>query len=382
VQVAADLGDRLLGLLSVLACWRVKQYYAFVEGGCVSEPNWDEVVGQLGFDPGVWEVDRRFPVQVRSWDAADGQRLFYYKASVVPKLEFKEDVGELVREVRRRKLGRVPVAESGRWLVVCLADWQAGKSDHGGVEALLERLYRLRDLVPERVRELRRAGRPVEGLLVMGLGDMVEACDGHYAMQTFQVELDQRQQERLVRRVLVDLLGVWVKLAPKMIVGAVPGNHGEARKGGKAFTSFDDNNDLKVFETVQEILSRNPETFGHVGWVIPDGDMAAVVELSGQKLAFAHGHQARAGSGPAGKLKNWWQAKMYTDHPVGEAKILVSGHYHHLQVVQDGVRTWFQCPANDGGSRWFEEQGGATTRCGTLTFTVDVDGWDDLKVLS
>ena len=348
----------------------------------MSEPNWDEVVTQLGFDPGVWEVDRRFPVQVRSWDAADGQRLFYYKASVVPKLEFQEDVGELVREVRRRKPSRVPVAESGRWLVVCLADWQAGKSDHGGVEALLGRLYRLRDAVPERVRELRRAGRPVEGLLVMGLGDMVEACDGHYAMQTFQVELDQRQQERLVRRVLVDLISAWVKLAPKMIVGAVPGNHGEARRNGKAFTSFDDNNDLKVFETVQEILCRNPETFGHIGWVIPDGDMAAVVELSGQKLAFAHGHQARAGSGPAGKLKNWWQAKMYTDHPVGEAKILVSGHYHHLQVVQDGARTWFQCPANDGGSRWFEEQGGATTRCGTLTFTVDEDGWDDLKVLS
>ena len=348
----------------------------------MSEPNWDEVVGQLGFDPGVWEVDQRFPVQVRSWDAADGQRLFYYKASVVPKLEFQEDVGEIVREVRRRKPVKFQPSESGRWLVVCLADWQAGKSDHGGVEALLERLYRLRDLVPERVRELRRAGRPVEGLVVMGLGDMVEACDGHYPMQTFQVELDGRQQERLVRRVLVDLLSAWVKLAPKMVVGAVPGNHGENRRGGKAFTSFDDNNDLKVFETVQEILGRNPDVFGHVVWVIPDGDMAAVVEVAGQKLAFAHGHQARAGSGPAGKLKNWWQSKTFNDHPVGEAKILVSGHYHHLQVVQDGARTWFQCPANDGGSRWFEEQGGATTRCGTLTFTVDEAGWDDLKVLS
>ena len=42
----------------------------------MSEPNWDEVVQQLGFDPGVWEVDRRYPVQVRAWDAADGQRLF------------------------------------------------------------------------------------------------------------------------------------------------------------------------------------------------------------------------------------------------------------------------------------------------------------------
>lgn len=348
-----------------------------------SEPNWDDVVVQLGFDAAVWEVDRRFPVQVRCWDAAGGERLFYYRASVVPKLEFQEDVGEILREVRRRRpVKRVSGSESDRWLVVCLADWQAGKSDSGGHEALLGRLYRLRDLVPERVRELRRSGRPVGGILVAGLGDMVEACDGHYAMQTFSVELDGRQQERLVRRVLVDLLSEWVRLVPRMMVAAVPGNHGEARRGGKAFTSFDDNSDLKVFETVQEILSANFEVFGHVEWCLPDGDMSLVVEVAGQKVAFAHGHQARSGSGPAGKLRNWWRAKMDSGHPVGEARILVSGHYHHLQVVQDGNRTWFQCPANDGGSRWFEEQGGATTACGTLTFTVDEDGWDDLKVLS
>jgi predicted phosphodiesterase len=353
-----------------------------VEGWLVSEPNWDEVVEQLGFDAKVWEVDKRYPVQVRAWDAADGQRLFYYKASVAPKLEFQEDVSDLIREVKRRKPVKVSGGESGRWLVVCLADWQAGKSDHGGVKALAERLYALRDLVPARVRELKRAGRAVDGILVMGLGDMVENCDGHYPMQSFQVEWDQRQQERFVRRVLVDLLSEWVKLVPRFRVGAVPGNHGENRANGKAFTSFDDNADLSVFETVQEILSRNPETFGHVEWLLPDGDMALVVDLDGQKLAFAHGHQARSGSGPAGKLRSWWRAKMDAGHPVGEAKILVSGHYHHLQVVQDGNRTWFQCPANDGGSRWFEEQGGPKTACGTLTFTVDGQGWDDLKVLS
>lgn len=348
----------------------------------VTEPNWDEVVSNLGFDPAVWEVDRRYPVQARAWDAAEGQRLYYYKASVAPKLEFQEDVSEILREVRRKRKRRVSGEEHGRWLVVCLADWQAGKSDHGGVEALLERLYRLRDAVPERVRELKRAGRPVDGLLVMGLGDMVESCDGHYPMQSFMVELDYRQQERLVRRVLVDLLSEWVGLVPRLSVGAVPGNHGERRKDGKAFTSFDDNADLAVFETVQEILSQNSDVFGHVEWLLPEGDMALVVDLDGQKVAFAHGHQARAGSGPAGKLRRWWQSKMDAGHPVGDAKILVSGHYHHLQVVQDGNRTWFQCPANDGGSRWFEEQGGPTTACGTLTFTVDGQGWDDLKVLS
>ena len=72
---------------------------------------------------------------------------------------------------------------------------------------------------------------------------------------------------------------------------------------------------------------------------------------------------------------------------IGDADVLVSGHYHHLQVHAEGVedspkgRTWFQCPALDCGSSWWEIQGGAPTKQGTLTFTVDQYGWDDMKVL-
>ena len=84
---------------------------------------------------------------------------------------------------------------------------------------------------------------------------------------------------------------------------------------------------------------------------------------------------------PLQKLRRWWQGKMSAQHPVGDAAVCVFGHYHHLQVLQDGPRTLLGCPSNDGGSRWFEESGGPTTACGTLTFTCDVDGWDDLKVL-
>ena len=68
-------------------------------------------------------------------------------------------------------------------------------------------------------------------------------------------------------------------------------------------------------------------------------------------------------------------------HPVGDARVLTFGHYHHLQVLQDGPRTIFGCPSNDGGSRWFEERGGPTTACGTLTFVTQSGGWSDLAIL-
>ncbi|HEY7824614.1 MAG TPA: hypothetical protein VIG24_17365, partial [Acidimicrobiia bacterium] len=190
-----------------------------------------------------------------------------------------------------------------------------------------------------------------------------------------------RQQVKLVRRILTMMLTEWAKLPVKIVVGAVPGNHGENRKNGKSYTTFEDNDDLAVFEQVQEILGHNPDAYGHISWVIPDGDMTITLDVCGTVVAFAHGHQFTGSGVPIAKARTWWKGKMAAMHPVGDAKVLVFGHYHHLQVLQDGPRTIFGCPSNDGGSRWFEERGGPTTACGTLTFVADKDGWHDLRVI-
>jgi hypothetical protein len=347
---------------------------------------WDDIIRELGLDPGTFTVDESQPVQVRTWDGPNGDRLYYYRATVIPASSASTpDVEDLIREVKRRTR-KPPEAEgdtSERALVVALADWQAGKPDGGGVEALVERLLALRDAVPVRIRELKRLGRPVDSLYVIGMGDLVEGCAGnpHYPSQDFNVMLDRRQQVKLVRRMLTELLTAWAPLVPRVVVGAVPGNHGENRSGGRFVTTFEDNDDVAVFEMVQEVLAANPEAYGHVRWVIPDGDLTITLDVAGTVVTFLHGHQARKGAGPQGKLMNWWKDKMLATHPAGNADVMVSGHYHHLTVVQDGPRSWFQCPANDGGSRWFEEQGGAHTVCGTLTFVCHGGRWSDIAVL-
>jgi len=320
-------------------------------------------------------------VQVRTWDSGD-KRMYYYRATVIPSAgaTTAPDIDALIREVKKRKPGKPPADPlEERALVVALADWQAGKGDHGGVEALVERLLLLKDAVPKRIRELAKQGRPVSQLTVIGMGDMVEGCDGHYDQQTFGVVLDRRQQVKLVRRMLVTMLTEWAKLPVTLVVGCVPGNHGENRRGGKSFTTFEDNDDLAVFEQAQEVLSA--AGFADVHWVIPDGDMTITLDICGTVCSFAHGHQF-AGSGlPLAKARTWWKGKMAAMHPVGDAEVLTFGHYHHLQVLQDGPRTIFGCPSNDGGSRWFEERGGPTTACGTLTFVADGSGWSDLAIL-
>ncbi|HEY7824805.1 MAG TPA: hypothetical protein VIG24_18340 [Acidimicrobiia bacterium] len=352
-----------------------------VQAGDTPPQDWSAIIRELGLDPEAWTVDESQPVQVRTWDSGD-KRAFYYRATVIPASGASTpDVDDLIREVKRRKPKPSEDILAERALVVCLADWQAGKSDHGGVEALVERLMALKDAVPKRVKEAQKTGRPISALYVVGMGDMVENCDGHYPQQTYGVELDRRQQVKLVRRLLTMMLSEWAKLPVKMVVGAVPGNHGENRKNGKSFTTFEDNDDLAVFEQVQEILGANPEAFGHISWVIPDGDMTLTLDVCGTVVAFAHGHQARGSGIPLAKLRTWWKGKMAAMHPVGDASVLVFAHYHHLNLLTDGPRSIFCCPSNDGGSRWFEEQGGPTTACGTLTFVADKDGWHDLRIL-
>jgi hypothetical protein len=109
--------------------------------------------------------------------------------------------------------------------------------------------------------------------------------------------------------------------------------------------------------------------------------MTITLDICGTVVSFAHGHQFSGSGLPLNKAKTWWKNKMASMHPVGGSTVLCYGHWHHLQLLQDGPRTIFGCPSNDGGSRWFEERGGPTTACGTLTFVADKDGWHDLRIL-
>ena len=67
--------------------------------------------------------------------------------------------------------------------VVCLADWQVGKGEGGGLEALVKRVNRVISAVELEIRLM----KPTR-LLILGLGDLIEGCDGHYDMQTYSIE--------------------------------------------------------------------------------------------------------------------------------------------------------------------------------------------------
>jgi len=357
-----------------------------------SEPvkDWDELLSELGYDPEMYEVIE--PVKISSWDANAGEgetkRLYSYKLGVRAKRTTQyrdEDYKDLVELIRKHRPLAEKAYDGDATFVVCLSDWQLGKADGDGTDGTIKRILTMIDDVTIRIRELQKAGRKMKTLVVAGVGDMVENCEGHYATQTFTVQLNRRQQIRVLRRLLTKAISTWSKMFGEVIVVAVPGNHGENRNAsGKNFTTRGDNDDVAAFEMVAEILSSNPAAYGHVSFLLPEDDISMVVETSGKYLGFAHGHITSNGSDPQKKIKEWWKSQTFTSNPIGYVDILITGHYHHFSIIEhDSNKIHMQCPAMDGGSEWFKDLTGVDSRPGTLTFVLDDSGkpYRDLEII-
>jgi len=323
-------------------------------------------------DPEAWQIIEG-SLLVNRWQMA-GEWQYQYKARLQRRTGVHVDVDELLKGISRWKAPKP--REGAHSLVVCWSDWQIGKADGDGTKGTINRILESFHRTVQHARTVKPAA-----IYVVGLGDLVENCDGHYPGQTFTVELDRRQQVRVTRRLFRDGLIKLSRLGIPMVVSAVAGNHGENRKNGKAFTNPGDNDDVAVAEMVAEIFQANPEAFGHVSFHIPDDRLEVLLEIQGQRVGFHHGHIAGRGSTPQQKQANWWKDHAFQNSALGDADYLFTGHYHHLSVVDHGPRVHFQAPAMDGGSRWWEDRGGGRSATGTLSVVITDDGWDALRVL-
>lgn len=344
--------------------------------------SWDDLIADWGLDPAEVAVVEG-SVQIRAWDANVGggeiRRLRYYKASLERRTAGIDtgDLDEIKRALLRRKPMNAPATKlaSGGTRVVLLADWQIGKADGDGTEGTVRR-------ISAGLEAAARAAKGCERIVLAGMGDIVEQCAGHYPGQAFMVELDRREQMRVARRLILRAVDLFAPVAPVDIV-AVPGNHGENRLNGKAFTRTQDNDDLAVFEQVADICG-STERYPDVRFGFPpDEDPTTVTVDVGPGVAFVHGHNLESGATGQQKAHTWWKGQMAGHRPAGDCDILVTGHYHHFVCYEGTGRTWFQCPSMDGGSDWWINKTGETAPPGMLSFTVGDFGvrpWGDLAL--
>ena len=347
---------------------------------------WGNLIADWGLDPAQVRIVPG-SVQVRAWDANCGggeiKRLKYYRASLEPviKTEDHADIDALCRLVEKRKPVKPTfVAGSQRAAIVNLSDWQIGKGEGGGTPAFVERMMVTIDRLQDHLKMLRKLG--IEAVYLVGLGDLVEQCDGHYDMQAFSVDLDRREQMRLARRIILGFVDMVIGLGLRAVIGAVPGNHGENRRNGKAFTTWTDNDDLAVFDGIAEIISHNAERYAlaSIPQAVNPDDLTLTLDVAGVPVGWAHGHQCKSG-GP----EKWWSGQVMGHQPIGQAQILNTGHFHHLTISEKTGRTWMQMPANDGGSYWWTAQTGQASPAGTVCYVAGNScgprGWADLVVV-
>jgi predicted phosphodiesterase len=363
---------------------------------------WSEIIADWGLSPDAVEIVDG-SVHIRAWDTNAGEgevkRLKYYRAQIRRRTEPDNvesvNVEKLIDSVMKRKsLGRLKKHETGnRAFVALFSDWQLGKSEGGGVEATIERIQLAQDIAIERIRELIAVGRAPSYVYICGMGDLVENCSGHYAMQAFTVQLTRREQKDLAIVLIDRFVELVVDNFPELqvVLLAVPGNHGENRNAsGKSFTDWLDNDDLDVFSTTYRMYLKNQKRYKNVSMPQFDGfiqeDLTITAEIAGVPCTLAHGHQfGKNSSGGVGKIENWLKGQALGRTPASQCAIMFSGHYHHYLASEATGRQIFQCPAMDGGSKWFTSQTGANSPAGMLTLGVGLDygarGWGDLQII-
>lgn len=326
--------------------------------------DWNDILTQLlpeGFDPSEYQVEGD-TVEVRAWDGNIGngeiKRFYYFKAKIRKAGDVLAELNldDIVAVVKKNKPKTTPLVTDDRTYFVQITDLQAGQADGDGVAGMVARALQIPELVKADLDILKKSGKPVSSIFIPVTGDLVEGISGWYEMQTFSVSLDRRDQVKLVRRLLTEILVEIAKLGLPVHVAVVPGNHGENRQNGKAFTTLGDNDDVAVVEQVAEAFGL-AGTFSNVTFSFPDKNrLSLTVEVQGHVVGMTHGHVARAAGMPAGKLLAWFKTMAGVRDPIGDSDILFVGHYHHLivqQLIGDTVLVMggALCDASD----WFSQ---------------------------
>jgi len=343
------------------------------------EPDHAELLAEFELDPAKWRITG---LRRSKWQRWDGEWLESFRATFVPSSGSvyvdPQELLDIVSKWKPQKPVSSPVkgSVSNVAYVVVLADTQVGKIDGGGSEEIIKNVLHKTDLAVARLKELRKAGRDIGTVYLPQLGDCIEGMNSQGGKHIWRTDLDLTSQIRVYRRLLLHMVKSFAPLADKVIVPCVPGNHDEAvRVGNSMATTYTDSFALDAASAVADALADHPD-YKHVSFVFPKYDTLTVtLDMAGTVVGLAHGHQCR------GKAVDWWKNMAHGQQDIGEATLLLTGHYHHLRIEQSGRKTWMQAPALDGGSTWFENSSGQAAPAGMLTLTVGNGRWDDAKIL-
>ena len=349
-----------------------------------TDPNYrtkfDEILRDWGFDPKFYEIEGA--VRASSWNAqlkgGETTTFFAFKGVVKKKRPGHDKYFQsLFKQAGKNPPITKKFNAGDTAFMWFMSDWQLGKKDFGVEDTIKRYDQALQDGV-NRIKDLRKLGVEIDEIYMVGMGDLTENCTPFFfESQPHSVSLSLIEQYALARSMIMKTIDTFLPHSPKLVLAGVPGNHGEMTRTskGQVASSRLDNSDTMHLEICREIMSANPDRYGKVEVNVPDGFHQTLI-IKGKKVSFTHGHMSGGSGNPEAKIENWWKGQMYGWLPPGDAEILVTAHYHHLRMKQQGDRTWFQCPSIDA-SIDFTARTGLWSHPGVLTFTINDKGWDN-----
>lgn len=239
---------------------------------------------------------------------------------------------------------------------VLIGDMQFGQ----GVEDPYEAIENTLTAIDCAASELEARGGSEE-LLVAWLGDHVEGFTSQGGRNTWRTRLTLSEQIRATRRVMYYAVQRFLPLTNKLVMAAVPGNHGRVENASGGSTRADDNHDVEALNAVAEALSMSDE-YRDVLCLVPEEDQISLsVKIGKLTWGLVHGDKWRPG-----KHYEWWREQVFHGGPTAGADALACGHWHHLLVHEQGTKMFIQVPTLGTDGTWWEHMHGARPNPGII----------------
>ena len=332
----------------------------------------EEFLEAAGMDPNEFEIIGT--PRVSKWQQKEGGEFLTSFRFTFRKKTGMLDLLLLYSEAKKsikNKKKSLQVKTSDKALVVLWSDLQVGKVDHrGGTSALIERV----EITKQKLIQQVKKEKPSK-VIFADVGDTIENfINANDANQLYTNDLSIMEQVDLATTLAWDTLKALTDYVPEIVYLSVASNHCQMRINKQRVGKGTDDWGVHIGRTLARLALEVGLPITFIEPQPHDESLALDVFEDGfHVLGLWHGHQ----SPRPDQVPTWWRQQAFGNQPVAAATIGVSGHFHHLRVVELGStprgtsRFWVQAATMDNGSGWWKRQAGEDSQPGLVTFFLE-----------
>ena len=337
-----------------------------------SPATFEEFLEAAGMNPKEFEVIGT--PRVSKWQQKEGGEFLTSFRFTFRKRISGIDFPLLYAEAKKRVKNKgksLQVKTNDKALVILWSDLQVGKVDHrGGTEQLIERV----ELTKQRLIQQVKKEKPSK-IIFCDVGDTIENfINANDANQLYTNDLSIMEQVDLATTLAWTTLRALCEHVPEIVYLSVASNHCQMRVNKQRVGKGTDDWGIHIGRTLARLASEVGLPITFVEPQAHDESLALDIFNDGfHVLGLWHGHQ----SPRPDQVPTWWRQQAFGNQPVSAATIGVSGHFHHLRVVELGSTTrgtsrfWIQAATMDNGSGWWKRQAGEDSQPGLVTFFLE-----------